>query len=108
MKNFVEDGDMITITVGGAISSGDLVEAGTLHGVAATDAQSGDAVAIKTEGVFDLPKEATTDTYSVGDEVEWDSGNSRVTALAAGTRIGVAVAAAAATDTTVAIKLLPK
>lgn len=108
MKNFVQDGAIVTITAAATITAGDLVEAGTLHGVALNDAVSGDALPIATEGVFNLPKEATADTFAAGAEVQWDSGNARVIALAAGTRIGVVTQAAIAADATVAVKLLPK
>lgn len=105
MKNFVQPGHMITVTAPGAITSGDGLLIGTLFGVAATDAASGDAVEIATTGVFDLPKEATTDTFDVGAAVEWDAGNARITALSSGPAIGKVVQAAGATAATARVRL---
>ncbi|WP_101067273.1 DUF2190 family protein [Roseovarius salinarum] len=105
MRNFIQKGDNITVAAPAAVSSGDGVQIGTLFGVAATDADSGAAVAIATRGVFDLPKENTTDTFAVGDAVEWDAGNDRVAALDTGVQIGVAVESAGATKATVAVKV---
>ena len=52
MKNFVMHGDMVTIIAAAAIASGDLIRAGSLLGVAATSAATGEEVELKTTGVF--------------------------------------------------------
>ncbi|MEM9838535.1 MAG: capsid cement protein [Pseudomonadota bacterium] len=106
MKNFVQPGNAVTVPAPTAITSGDGVLIGELFGVASTDAASGADVALQASGVFDLPKEATTDTYSLGDPVEWDAANTRVRALDAGTKIGIAVQPALATAPTVRIRLV--
>ena len=105
MKNYVQKGDHITVAAPAAVSSGDGVLIGSLFGVASTDAESGAEVALVTRGVVALPKEATTDTFAVGDPVEWDAGNDRVAALDTGDQIGVAVEAAGASKATVAVKI---
>ena len=105
MKNFIQTGDSITIPAPVTVTSGTGVQIGALFGIAATDAPNGTDVAIATRGVFELPKEATTDTFEVGDAVEWDDVNDRVTALASGAQIGVAVTAATATASTVRVIL---
>ncbi|MGR3804826.1 DUF2190 family protein [Marinibacterium profundimaris] len=105
MKNYIQRGDSITVAAPAAVTSGAGVLIGSLFGVAATDAETGADVAISTVGVFDLPKEPTTDTFAVGAPVEWDAANDRVTALDEGVQIGVAVAAAGATAATVAVRL---
>ena len=107
MKNKLQDGRVITVTAPAQVASGDFVAIGALRGVAVSDAASGASVAIETEGVFALPKEATTATFSAGDEVEWDGANSRIAALSTGARIGVVVADAAATDATASVRLTP-
>lgn len=105
MKNYIQKGDTITITAPAAITSGSGVLIGSLFGVAATDADTGADVAISTVGVFDLPKEATTATFTVGDPVEWAAMNKRVAALDEGERVGVVVAIAGATAPSVAVRL---
>lgn len=77
MKNLIQDGDTITITAAGTITSGDLVVTGALVGVAVNDAALGDLVALQTEGVFTLPKVAGA--VAVGDLVYWDASQSKVT-----------------------------
>lgn len=105
MKNFVQQGTNITLFVGKDVASGQGVQAGSLFGVAIADAESGDLVTITTEGVFTLPKEATTDTFAVGDAVEWDDVNSRIAALDSGVAVGVIVKAASATDAKASVRL---
>lgn len=105
MKNFVQTGNVISVTAPAAVSSGGGVQIGALFGVASTDAALGALVEIAVAGVYDLPKEATTDTFAVGDEVEWNAVAGRVAALDAGTRIGVVIAAAGATAATARVRL---
>lgn len=106
MKTFVQEGALITVPAPADTLSDDGVEIGKLFGVAQNDALTGEDLTIATEGVHAIAKEATATTFAVGDQVEWDAGNSRVIALAAGDRVGVVVKAAAATDATVDVKLL--
>ena len=103
MRNYVQPGDSITVPAPAATASGDIVTIGALTGIASTNAASGDDVALSVRGVFDLPKVAA-EILSIGDEVEVASGE--VTALAAGTKIGVVVADAAANDATARIRLV--
>lgn len=105
--NLVQDGDTITITAGGTITSGSLVVTGALFGVAVTDAASGDSVALMTEGVFDLPK--VTGAVSVGDIAYWDSSESKVTVTrvtdTGDLRIGIVVADATSGAANARVKL---
>lgn len=107
MLNFVQPGNSITLTATGTVTSGDLIVAGSLIGVAAVDAASGEEYVIDTQGVFELTKK-TTDDISVGELLYWDSANSYLTKTP-GTDskplVGVAVKAAGATATTVYCKL---
>lgn len=106
MKNFVQTGSVIPVTApSGGVVSGEGVQIGALFGVASTTQAAGASVEIAVAGVFDLPKEATTDTFSVGAAVEWDAANGRVAALDSGVRIGLAIAAAGATAATVRVRL---
>lgn len=65
--NLIQDGDILRLTVGSTVDSGDPVSVGNgLLGVALTDYESGDAKAsIKMSGVFDLSVEAANDAGSV-------------------------------------------
>jgi predicted RecA/RadA family phage recombinase len=57
MKNFIQRGDMITVTAPtGGVTSGQGVLVGSLFGVAATTAAEGESVEIDTVGVYELPK----------------------------------------------------
>lgn len=102
MRNYVQPGDGITVAAPGPIQSGDIVTIGALIGVAATDAGAGDDVSLALRGVFDLPK-AGAEILALGDEVEVAAGE--VTALDAGTKIGVVVADASADDTTARVRI---
>jgi len=97
MKNYVQDGKVITVTApAGGVSSGDgvLIGAG-LFGVAQKDAAAGDPVAIVTRGVFELPK-TSAQAWTVGALIYWDADPGECTTTSTdNTIIGVAVAAAA-------------
>ena len=109
MKNFVQEGNTITVTAPAAIASGQLVVVGSINGVAAFDAASGADLEVTVEGVFELPK-ATTDVIAQGDKLYWDSGQAKLTKTAgSGSKpmVGVATAAAANSVTTVNCLLMP-
>jgi predicted RecA/RadA family phage recombinase len=103
MKNFVQSGDVITVTAPGTIASGDLVRIGNLIGVAVGAAASGESVPIKTMGVFELPKVAGQQ-WGVGDLIYFD-GAACTTDDTYTPLIGVAVADAAETATTGLVRL---
>ena len=107
MKNYVSDGENITVAAPAALNSGDGVLVGSLFGVASSTVASGAQVAIVVEGVFTLPK-AASQAWTVGAKVYWDATNNRCTTVATGnTLIGVATAAVAggAGDTTGTVRL---
>lgn len=81
MKNFVQPGRVVTAIAPADVSSGDLVVVGTLFGVAATDAKSGEPVEIVTEGVFTLAK-TSAQAWTQGVKVYWDSENKVLTTTA--------------------------
>jgi predicted RecA/RadA family phage recombinase len=98
MKNFVQPGDVITVTAPAAVNSGDFVVVGKLCGVAATDAASGEDVEISTRGVFELPVTG----LAQGAPVFWDTTPGALSGTATDNfRIGVAVAASGAAKTRV-------
>ncbi|MFN3076654.1 MAG: DUF2190 family protein [Alphaproteobacteria bacterium] len=96
MKNFVQEGERLTVAAPSALTSGQPFMVGsTLFGVASGAAAQGDDVVMMTEGVFDLPK-VSAQAWSAGDRVYWDAGASKLTNVNAGDPLaGIAVAAAA-------------
>lgn len=56
MKNYKQPGKCIPVTAGGAITSGSIQTVGSLLGVAATSAASGEQYELCLEGVFLLAK----------------------------------------------------
>lgn len=93
MKNFIMDGDRMTVAAPYDRLSGQGAKVGQLFGVAVADALSGATVVLKTKGVFDLTK-AASQAWSVGALVYWDNTNKRCTTSASGNLlIGCAAAA---------------
>src|SRR5687768_5116703 len=110
MKTKISNASPLDITAPtGGTTSGVGVLLGLLFGIAVTTNVVGDTVAIHTEGVFDHTKEAagSGQAFAVGDAVYWDNTNKRMTKTSTSNKlVGVAVAAALTTDTTVRLKLL--
>lgn len=105
MKNYVQKGDTIKVTVvdntdAVDLSSGDGYLVGSLFGVAQHDAVVGAEVELAVVGVFTLPK-TTSQAWSVGDKAYWDVSAGKVTTTASSHKqIGVVVVAAGTNDTT--------
>lgn len=72
MKNFVQEGDNITLTAPYAVAAGAGFQVGGLFAVAANAAASGAEVVGVTEGVFILPK-ATGSAWTPGQIIYWDN-----------------------------------
>jgi len=106
MTNYVQKGDILTLTAPYAVSSGLGAKVGAIFGVATADIASGASGEFMTEGVFDLKKAAGVD-FAVGDRAYWDDSAKEVSDTDSGNSysIGVAVKAAAVGDTTVRVKL---
>lgn len=99
MKNFVQAGDVLTVTAPAAVLSGAGVLVGSLFGVACGDAASGAEVEIQTTGVFDMAK-ATGAAWTVGQRLYWDDSAKNLTGTAGANKlVAIAVAAAASGDT---------
>lgn len=106
MKNFIKDGDVLTLTPTAAVASGVgyLFGAG-LFGVATNDVAANAEGEFLTEGVVEIAKTSAL-AISVGDRVFWDATNKVVNKTSAAQQcVGVAVAAAANPSATVSIKL---
>ena len=93
-KNFVQDGDVLTVTAPAAVTSGKLIKVGNIAGVALHDAANGAPVSIKTTGVFDLAKTSAQE-WAVGDNAYLLSGGNVANASVTGAvLVGVVVEAA--------------
>ena len=109
MKNYIQDGDTITVTAPATVASGDFVQVGRIRGIAVTDAASGAQVELKTTGVFSIPKSGTEEFASVGLPVYCVlSGNGVKTVTTASTTANVLVGINLATSGAVAGNLLVK
>lgn len=94
MKNFVQEGDILTVTAPAAILSGAGVQIGAIFGIAQTDAASGTPVAIKRKGVFTHAK-TSAEAWTIGAKIYWDATNKVFTTTAStNTLVGTAAAAA--------------
>ena len=93
-----------------AVSAGEVIQVLSLIGISPVDAVSGALVGLDADGVFDIVKEATTDTYAIGAPVFWDISANTVVASPGTTgdlQIGICTIAAAATDATVRVLVTP-
>jgi predicted RecA/RadA family phage recombinase len=112
MKNFVQDGDTLTVTAPAAVASGDFVQVGRVRGIAVTSAASGALVELKTTGVFDIPKTGSEEFATVGLPVYCVlSGNGVKTVTTASTTanvlVGINVATSGAVTGNLRVKLMP-
>lgn len=102
--NYIQPGDTITVTAGGAASSGDGLLVGDTFGICSYDVVSGGTVELVTRGVFTMPKAAGA--LSQGDAVYWDDTAKNVTATTSGnTKIGVVIEDVTSGGTTAPVRL---
>jgi predicted RecA/RadA family phage recombinase len=104
MKNYVQSGDVVTISASADTSSGDVVVEGSLIGVAQADALTGEDLAIVTKGVFELSK-TSAQAWALGVPIYVTSAGLATTASSGNTLVGVAVAAAANPSDTGMVRL---
>lgn len=105
MKNYVQDGDVLSLTAPYDVASGAGLLVGALFGVATGAAASGASVQARTRGVYTLAK-TSAQAWSVGAKIYWDDTNKLATSTASGnTLIGCAVAAAANPSATGIVRL---
>ena len=103
-KNFVQEGKALNYTAGADTLSGDFVLIGTIGGIAKTAIANGKVGAVHVTGIFNVAK--ATGAITQGAKLYWDNTNKVLTTTASGnTIVGVAAAAAASGDATVAILL---
>ena len=109
--SFVQDGKSIDYTPSSAVSAGDVVVLNDLVAVARKGIAAGELGALAVEGVFDFPKDTGTSTgIAVGKVVYWDVADQEAKEddeSGANERIGITVAAASDSASTVRVKLDP-
>ena len=78
MDNFVNAGETLEITAGGAISAGDIVVQGDVLGVAFEDIANTEKGNLAISGVYRLPKNTST-AIANGEYVDYDLSADEVT-----------------------------
>lgn len=107
MKNYIQPGKSIPVTVASAKSSGagHEIAADGLFGVLQADVEAGGTVEMLIEGVVELTRDAA-DTFALGDKVYWNESAGEITTDAAETECGFAVEAKSAGAGTIKFKML--
>lgn len=94
-KNFIQKGDVLTVTAPANVASGEGVLVGNIFGIAQFSALSGEPVEIATTGVFEHAKTSAQAWATVGLEIYWDAGAGKLTTTASTNKlVGVNVATA--------------
>ncbi len=108
MRNFVQEGKMIDVTLGADIASGDPLLIGDILAIAPKAGVSGDTgFPMAVEGVYEVAK-LSTDTFVPGQILYWDAGNSRLTETASTHKpVGVCWGTYGNPTSTCLIKLVP-
>jgi predicted RecA/RadA family phage recombinase len=99
MKNFVQPGESLTVASAAAQTAGNVFVSGKLFGVVANSTEANEDVVIRTCGVYDLAKDAST--FALGALVYATAAGQATSTSAGNTLIGVSVKSAATGDTTV-------
>src|SRR5579864_3854982 len=106
MKNFVQQGETLTVVAPYAVLAGQGVLVGSLFGIAVDDALIGADVEIRTEGVYEVAKTSAL-AISQGDVLFWDDVLKVVNTTSTGVPVGMATAAAANPSATVRMTVIP-
>lgn len=96
-KNFVQNGDVLTLAAPEAVTSGRGILIGTLFGIAQGDAESGALVDVKTDGVWTHAK-TSAQAWTVGAAIYWDNTAKVFTTVSTGGNVLVGKAVAIAAD----------
>ena len=106
MKNYIQDGNTITLTAPADVLSGAGVLVGVAFGFAVNDALSGADCETTVSGVFESTK-ATIDVVAQGALAYWDDTLKLLTVESAGmVKIGYFTEAAGNGDTTAIVRLV--
>ncbi len=94
MKNFIQQGNVLSLLAPYAVASGAPFKVGSIVAVAVASASSGGAVEGMSAGVFTLPK-VSAQAWAVGDKIYWDDSAKLMTTTALNnTLVGCATAVA--------------
>lgn len=105
MKNYVQPGEVITLTAPYARNSGQGALVGSVFGVAVNDVANGASGEFKTVGVYDLDK-TSAQAWTVGSLIYWDDTAKVTTNVATSNKlIGTAMAVAANPSATGRVRL---
>lgn len=105
MKNYIQKGDSLTVTIPADVLSGAGVQVGAaLFGVSANNYLTGEQGVICTEGVFAIAKDVSV--FTAGDLAYWDNTAKAITATATNNLLVGTVVADAATGDATALVLL--
>lgn len=105
MKNFIQEGEVLTLIAPYDVESGDGLQVGSLFGVASGKALSGAEVEAALCGVFSLKKDVSVPVQ--GGKAYWDNTAKKVTStVSTNIHIGYYAKGALTGDTEVAVKLL--
>lgn len=100
-------GNPLDIVLASAATSSDLIVSGQIVGIAQTSGETGDTIALDTDGCHELPKTDDTQTFAVGAKAYATSAGA-ITSTASGNKLcGYAVEASANGDATVKVRLIP-
>jgi predicted RecA/RadA family phage recombinase len=104
MKNLIQDGKSLKLTIAAGGSSGDPIMVGNIKGVLSVNIAAGEAGAVMTEGVFDLSVEAVNDdgnsAVAVGDQLFYNGSDTPVlTKKNSGSFFGLALEAITSGET---------
>jgi predicted RecA/RadA family phage recombinase len=106
MKNYVQDGETITMTAPYDVASGAGLLVGSIFAVANAAALSGATVEADTTGVFDLAKVSAQAWATVGLLIYWDNAAKNCTTTVGTNKlIGVNVSTAANPSATGRVRL---
>lgn len=95
MKNYIQPGEHITLTMAAAVLPGAGVLVGDIFGIAQGAAAQGEQVVLVRRGVFRLPK-TSAQAWTVGAKIYWNDTDKVCTTAASGNKlIGAAVEPAA-------------
>ena len=105
MKNFVQEGCTLPLTMAASVKAGQLIQCGKFVGVVACDGNVGDTVETAITGVYALPK-TPADAITQGQALKMIPATG-VVDVGATVVFGVATQAAAAGSTVVYARLTP-
>ena len=106
MKNYIANGNVVTMTAPYAVNSGDGLLVGSLFGVAQTTAAIGASVEAVVDGVVDLTKVSAQAWATVGLLIYWDGAAKNATTTSTSNKlIGVNIATAANPSATGRVRL---